>query len=173
MFLAVTGVRPGRLAGYTPWMLVMNAALFLHIASAIMLLGGVIGGNIVGAMARRAGDLEQRRLTVALSAPFERMTTAGVPLTVITGLVTLALFGYSITELWVLATGAVLVALVVIQVMFWNKVGPRIATALREGDDAAATALMCAPRAIAIGRLEVALGFVQVAFMVFRPAWPS
>ena len=154
-------------------MLVMNAALFLHIASAIVLVGGVLGGNIIASMARRARDLEQRRLTVALSAPFEKMTTAGVPLTIVTGLVTLALFGYSITDLWILATGAVLVALVAIQILFWNKVGPRIAEALRLGDDAAAATLMRDPRTVTIGRLEVGLAFVQVALMVFRPAWPS
>jgi uncharacterized membrane protein len=154
-------------------MLLMSAALFLHIASAILLLGGVLGGYILAATARRADDLEQRRSVVALSAPFERMTTAGVPLTVITGLVTLALFGYSITELWVLATGGVLVALIAIQILFWNKVGPRVADALRRGDDADAATLMRDPRAVAVGRLEVGLGFVQVALMVFRPAWPS
>src|SRR5215204_1649664 len=115
-------------------MLLMSAALFLHIASAILLLGGVLGGYILAATARRAEELEQRRSIVALSAPFERMTTAGVPLTVITGLVTLALFGYSITELWVLSTGGVLVALIAIQILFWNKVGPRVADALRRGD---------------------------------------
>jgi uncharacterized membrane protein len=154
-------------------MLLMSAALFLHIASAIVLLGGVLGGYIIAAMARRAGDLDQRRSAVALSAPFEKMTTAGVPLTVITGLVTLALFGYSITELWVLATGAVLVVLVAFQILFGNKVGPRVADALGRGDDAGAATLMRDPRAIAVGRLEVALGFVQVALMVFRPAWPT
>ncbi len=154
-------------------MLLMSAALFLHIASAILLLGGVLGGNIIAAMARRADDIEQRRLAVALSAPFEKMTTAGVPLTVITGLVTLALFGYSITELWIVATGAVLVVLVAFQILFWNKVGPRVADALGRGDDAAAATLMRDPRAVAVGRLEVALGFVQVALMVFRPAWPN
>ena len=154
-------------------MLVMNAALFLHIASAILLVAGVLGGNMIGAMARRASDLEQRRLTVALSAPFEKMTTAGVPLTIVTGLVTLALFGYSIAELWVLATGAVLVVLVAIQILFWNKVGPRIAEALRVGDDTAAATLMRDPRTIAVGRLEVGLAFLQVALMVFRPAWPD
>ena len=127
----------------------------------------------MAAMARRADDLEQRRHAVALNAPFEKMTTAGVPLTVITGLVTLALFGYSISELWVLATGAVLVVLVGFQVLFWNKVAPRIADALDRGDDAAAATLMRDPRAVAVGRMEVALGFVQVALMVFRPAWPT
>jgi uncharacterized membrane protein len=154
-------------------MFVTSAALFLHIASAILLLSGVLGGSIIAAMARRAGDLEQRRSAVALSAPFEKMTTAGVPLTVITGLLTLALFGYSITELWVLATGAVLVVLVAFQILFWNKVGPLVADALGRGDDAAAATLIRDPRAIAVGRLEVALGFAQVALMVFRPAWPN
>lgn len=154
-------------------LLAPQTALFLHIASAIVLLTGVIGGNVLGTMARRAGDLEQRRLTVALSAPFEKLTTAGVPLTIVTGLVTLVLFGYSIAELWVLATGAVLVALVAIQILFWNKVGPRIAEALHRGDDAAAAALMRDPRAVAMGRMEVGLSFVQVALMVFRPTWPG
>jgi uncharacterized membrane protein len=154
-------------------MLLTSAALFLHIASAILLLGGVLGGNILAEMARRAGDLDQRRSAVTLSAPFEKMTTAGVPLTIITGLVTLALFGYSITELWVLATGAVLAVLVAFQILFWNKVGPRVTDALGRGDDVAAATLMRDPRAIAVGRLEVGLGFLQVALMVFRPAWPN
>ena len=154
-------------------MLLMSAALFLHIASAVLLLSGVLGGNLMAAMARRADDLGQRRQAVSMSAPFEKMTTAGVPLTIITGLVTLALFGYSISELWVLATGAVLVVLVGFQVLFWNKVAPRIADALDRGDDAVAATLMRDPRAVAVGRMEVALGFVQVALMVFRPAWPT
>src|SRR5687768_8710921 len=133
-------------------MLLMSAALFLHIASAVLLLSGVLGGNLMAAMARRADDLGQRRQAVSMSAPFEKMTTAGVPLTIITGLVTLALFGYSISELWVLATGAVLVVLVGFQVLFWNKVAPRIADALDRGDDAAAATLMRDPRAVAVGR---------------------
>jgi len=109
-------------------MLATQLALFLHIVSAIALLVGVVGGNIIGAMARRAPDLERRRGIAALGTPFERMTTAAVPLTVVTGLVTLVLFGYAITDLWVLATGAIILVLVAIQILFWNKVGPGCTT---------------------------------------------
>ena len=154
-------------------MLVINVALFLHIASAILLLGGVLGVNVVAVLARRAVDLEQRRLTVALSAPFERMTTVGVPLTVITGLVTLVLFGYAVTDLWVVATGAVILVIVAIQIKFWNRHGPLVHAALERGDDGAAVRLMGNPRAVMIGRLEMGLGFLQVALMVFRPNWPG
>ena len=154
-------------------MLLAKAALFVHVVAAIFLLGGVIGGNILGEKARRAPDLERRRDVVALAAPFELMTTVAVPVTVVSGLVTLWLFGYSVTDFWVLTTGAVIVVIVMIQVLFWNKVGPQVHDALGRGDDATALRLMRDPRAVRIGRLEVALGFVIVALMVFRPMWPE
>lgn len=154
-------------------MLLTQVVLFVHIVSAIVLLAGVIGGHIVGAVARRAPDLEHRRGVVALGTPFERMTTVAVPLTIVSGLVTLTLFGYAITDLWVLASGFVTLVIVAIQVPFWNRIGPRIHDALARGDDATAVVLMRDPRAVAIGRLEVALAFVIVALMVFRPGWPG
>lgn len=154
-------------------MLLAKGALFVHVVSAIFLLGGVIGGNVLGEMARRAPDLERRRDVVALGAPFERMTTIAVPVTVISGLVTMLLFGYPITSLWILATGAVIVVIVAIQVLFWNKVGPRVHDALGRGDDPAALALMRDPRAVMIGRVVDGLGFLIVALMVFRPMWPA
>lgn len=148
-------------------------ALFVHVVSAMVLLAGVLGGNIVGAMARRAPGIDERRAIVKLGLPFERMTTAAVPLTVATGLVTLVVFGYRITDLWVLATGAVNVVIIAFQVLFWNKVGPQVQDALERGDDRAAVALMRDPRAVTIGRTEVGLTFVIVALMVFRPGWPG
>ncbi len=154
-------------------MLAIQLALFVHVVSAIVLLAGVIGGNVLGVMARRATGLDQRRAIVALGAPFERMTTLAVPLTVISGLVALVVFGYSITDLWVLATGAVILALVAIPIVFWNKVGPQVHDALDRGDDSAAAALMRDPRAVTVGRIEIGLGFVIVALMVFRPGWPG
>lgn len=90
---------------------------------------------MIGAFARRAPDLEQRRSLVGLGAPFERMTTIAVPLTVISGLGTLMLFGYSIFALWVLATGLINLVMVAIQILFWNRVGPHLHEALGRGDD--------------------------------------
>ena len=103
----------------------------------------MIGGAIVGEFARRAQDLEQRRSLVALGSPFERMTTIAVPLAILSGLVTLMLFGYAITALWVLATGrdrVVILVLVALQILFWNRVGPQVHEALARGDDVAAEA---------------------------------
>ena len=154
-------------------MVAAKLVLFLHLCSAIVLIAGVLGGNVLGVMARRAPDLEHRRSIVALGQPFERMATVAVPLTVLSGLVTLMLYGYAITDLWVLATGGVILVLVAIQILFWNKVGPQVHLALERGDDAAAVALMRDPRAVAIGRIEVGLGFLIVALMVFRPGWPG
>lgn len=150
-------------------MLVPKAVLFLHIASAILLLSGVIGGAIVGEFARRAQNLEQRRSLVALGSPFERMTTIAVPLTILSGLVTLMLFGYAITALWVLATGVVILVLVALQILFWNRVGPQVHEALGRGDDVAAMKLLSDPRRVAVVRIEVGLSFLTVALMVFRP----
>lgn len=150
-------------------MVAMQLTLFLHIVAAIGLISGMIGGNVIGAFARRAPNLEQRRSLVALGAPFERMTTIAVPLTVISGLVTLMLFGYSITALWVLATGLINLVMVAIQILFWNRVGPQVHEALGRGDDVAAANLLSDPRRVAIGRIEVGLAFLIVALMVFRP----
>ena len=154
-------------------MLAQNLALFLHIVAAIVLLSGVIGGNVIGAMARRARDLEHRRGIVALRAPFDRMTTVAVPATVLTGLVTLMLFGYSVTDLWVLATGVVILVIVAIQILFWNRHGPEVQAAFERGDDHAAVRLMRMPRTVMMGRLETGLAFLQVGLMVFRPNWPG
>lgn len=150
-------------------MFVTQLVLFLHIAAAIGLISGMIGGNVVGAFARRAPDLEQRRSLVALGLPFERLTTVSVPLAIVSGLVTLMLFGYSITALWVLATGLVNVVLVAFQILFWNRVGPPVHEALGRGDDATAEMLLRDARRVAIGWIEVGLTFLIVALMVFRP----
>lgn len=150
-------------------MVVESLALFLHIASAIVLLSGMIGGNVIAEFARRAPNLEQRRSLVALGAPFERMVTVAVLLTIISGLVTLMLFGYPITALWVLATGVINVALIAFQVLYWNRVGPPVHEALGRGDDLAAGRLLRDPRRVAIGWFEVGLTFLIVALMVFRP----
>lgn len=154
-------------------MLLAKAALFVHIVFAIILFVGVIGGHVLGEMARRAPDLDRRRAVVALEAPFGVMTAAAVPLTIVTGLATMVLFGYSVTDLWILATGAVIVVLVAFQVLFWNKVGPQVHDALGRGDDAVAVRLMRDPRAVVIGRIGVGLAFMIVALMVFRPVWPT
>lgn len=63
--------------------------------------------------------------------------------------------------------------LVAIQVLFWNKVGPQVHDALTRGDDTVAVELMRDPRAVMIGRVELGLGFLIVALMVFRPGWPG
>ena len=70
------------------------------------------------------------------------MTTIAVPLAIISGLVTLMLFGHPITALWVLATGLVNLVLVAIQILFWNRVGPQVHEALGRGDDVAAAMLL-------------------------------
>ncbi|CAN5425662.1 hypothetical protein BH20CHL6_BH20CHL6_10290 [soil metagenome] len=148
-------------------------SLFVHIVAAIVLLGGVIGVNLLGGLARAAPDLERRRSIVSLGPSFERMITFGAALSIVTGLVTLVLFGYPITDLWVLATGAVLVVITVIEAVYWPKVGPRVRDALERGDDAVALKLMRDPLSIAVSRFELVLGFVIVGLMVFRPGWPG
>jgi len=148
-------------------------SVFVHIVAAIVLLGGVMGVNLLGGLARAAPDLERRRSIVSLSPSFERMITFGAPLSIVTGLVTLVLFGYPITDLWVLATGAVLVVITVIEAVYWPKVGPRVRDALERGDDAVALKLMRDPLSIAVSRFELVLGFVIVGLMVFRPGWPG
>ena len=150
-------------------MLPAQVVLFIHVASAIVLVGGSVASNVLGGLARRAGDLERRRTLVAAGAPFSRMTTIAVPVTTVTGLITLYLFGYSVTELWVLGTGAVILVLAAIQILYWNKVAPQIHEALNSGDDDTAVTLMRDPKGIAFGRLEVGLGFLIVALMVIRP----
>ncbi len=97
------------------------------------------------------------------------MVTIAPHLTVVSGLVTLMLFGYSTIDLGVLATGVVILALVLIETQYWAKVRPRVRDALDWADNAAAVALMRGPKSVAIGRIEVSLGFVIVALMVFRP----
>jgi uncharacterized membrane protein len=148
---------------------VTQLAVFFHIVAAILLVGGTISVTMLAVAARAAPDLERRRAIVMLSKPFERMTTVAVPTAIVTGLVTLVLFGYSITSIWVLATGVVLLVMVAIQVLHWNKMGPRVHEALERGDDAAAVELMQDPRSVMLGRVEVGLSFLTVALMVFRP----
>ena len=144
-------------------------AVFFHIVAAILLVGGTISVTMLAVAARAAPDLERRRAIVMLSRPFERMTTLAVPTAIVTGLVTLVLFGYSIMSVWVLATGVVLLVMVAIQVLHWNRMGPRVHDALERGDDAAAVELMRDPRSVTLGRVEVGLSFLTVALMVFRP----
>ena len=148
--------------------------LFVHIVGAIALVGGSMAASVLGHLARGAPGLAERRhIVLTLSPPIERMVGLSVPVTVVSGLVTLMLFGHSITDLWVLATGLVIVANVLIQTQYWAKVGPRVHKALDGGDDDAAVALMRDPKSVAMGRIEVGLGFVIVALMVFRPNWPG
>ncbi len=47
---------------------------------------------------------------------------------------TSTLFGYAITDLWVLASGFVNLVIVAIKVLFWNRIGPQIHDALARGD---------------------------------------
>ncbi len=148
--------------------------LFVHIVGAIALVGGSMATSVLGHLARRAPGLAERRhIVLTLSPALERMVAIAVPITVVSGLVTLMLFGHSITDLWVLGTGLVIVANVLIQTQYWAKVGPRVRKALEGGDDDAAVALMRDPKSVAMGRIEVGLGFVIVALMVFRPNWPG
>ncbi len=119
--------------------MLVQLSLFVHIVSARVLLGGVLGVNVLGGLARAAPDLERRRSIVSLGPSFERMITLGGPLSIVTGLVTLVLFGYPITALWVLATGVILAVIIGIEAVYWPKVGPRIGEALERGDDAGAT----------------------------------
>jgi uncharacterized membrane protein len=155
-------------------MLLAQLFLFVHIIGAIALVGGSISASVLGHLARRApGLVERRHIVLTVSPPLERMVGISVPITVVSGLVTLMLFGYSITDLWVLGTGLLIVANVLIQTQYWAKVGPRVHDALEGGDDAAAVALMRDPKSVAMGRIEVGLGFGIVALMVFRPNWPG
>ena len=70
---------------------------------------------------------------------------------------------------WVVASTALFVLFPVLGGLYWAPIGERIDAAIARGDDAAAAAMLTAPRTVAVSRLEDVALVVIVVLMVFRP----
>jgi hypothetical protein len=149
---------------------IQRLALLGHLLAAFVFVAGYVATNVLTEVARRAGSLEERRAALAWSGRFDiwlyRRGGTGV---LISGPIVLWAFGYPITAPWVLASSVLFLLLPALGGLYWAPIGKRVDEAIARGDDAAASALLSAPRNVAMSRFENVVLIVIIVLMVYRP----
>jgi hypothetical protein len=147
-----------------------RVAVLLHLLAVFVFVSGYVGTNVLTEIARRAGSLEERRTALAMSGRFDVwLYRRGGTAVIVSGPIVLWAFGYPITAPWVVASTALFLLFPTLGGLYWAKRGQAIDAAITRGDDAAAAALLNAPRSVAVSRLENVALVVIVVLMVYRP----
>lgn len=145
-------------------------ALLGHLLAVFVFVAGYVGTNVLTEIARRAASLEERRTALAMSGRFDVwLYRRGGTAVIVSGPIVLWAFGYSMTAPWVVASTALFLLFPALGGLYWARLGARVDAAIAEGDDATATALLTAPRSVAVSRLENLVMVAIVVLMVFRP----
>jgi uncharacterized membrane protein len=149
---------------------ITRLALLAHVIAAFMFMAGYVGTNLLTEIARRAATPGDRRSAIALSNRFDRtLLMPGGNAVLVTGLIALWVFGYSIATPWIVASTLLFLALPALGALYWARLGRQVDEALARDDDDTAATLLRNPRAVAISRFENIVVLTIVALMVLRP----
>jgi len=134
---------------------VPQLALLAHLLAAFAFVAGYAGTNVLTGLARRATSLDDRRAALRLAGAFDRrLNQRGGTAVIVTGPIVLLAFGYPFTAPWVVISTLLFLLVPSLGGLYGAPRARRIEAAVEAGDDATAAALLNAPRAVAVSRLE-------------------
>jgi uncharacterized membrane protein len=87
----------------------------------------------------------------------------------LTGLLTVVVFGYSLTTPWILVSILLFAAVVLGGILFWHRFGGAVEASAGAADWAGVRRALNEPRIIAYGRIENVAVLAIIALMVLRP----
>ena len=149
------------------WLLV---AVLAHVLAAFWWIAGYVGTNLCTEIARRSTSDEECRSALFISNRLDRsLNQIGGTFAGLTGLVTLVVFGYSVTTPWV-AASIVLFALVIVGgAVFWRRFGEGVDAAVAAGDWDSVRRRLREPTIVFYSRMENIVVLAIIALMVLRP----
>jgi uncharacterized membrane protein len=147
-----------------------SLVLLFHVLAAFWWIAGYVGTNLCTEFARRSTTDDDCRAALRISDRLDVLANrTGGTAAGLSGLLTLVVFGYSLTTPWVLAS-IVLFALVILGgITFWTRFGGQIGTAAEAGDWSRVRRELNEPRIVTYARLENVAVVVIIALMVLRP----
>ena len=145
--------------------------LLAHVVAAFWWIAGYVGTNVCTEIARRSTSDEECRSALLVSNRFDRaLNQVGGTLAGLTGLVALAVFGYSLTTPWVAVSIILFAAVVVGGIVFWGRFGRGVDAAVAAGEWETVRRELRQRRVVGVSRLENVAVLAIVALMVLRPA---
>jgi uncharacterized membrane protein len=87
----------------------------------------------------------------------------------VTGPIVLWAFGWPFTAPWIIVSTVLFLLVPVLGATYWAGYARRVDAAVESGDDAAAAALLNAPRSVALSRLENLAVVAIIVLMTLRP----
>jgi uncharacterized membrane protein len=145
--------------------------LFVHIAAAILWIGGAIQLNVLGTGATRAGD-PARMATIARETEWvsQRIIVPAAVTLLVVGLTMVA-----VSDVWTIGQAWIILGLIGIGVtalagaLYFGPEAGRIGKAIDERGPADADVQRRIRRILVVGRFDILLLFLIVADMVFKP----
>ena len=141
-----------------------------HVLAAFWWVAGYVGTNLCTEIARRSTTDDHCRGALAVSDQIDVVANrAGGTAVGLTGLLTMVVFGYSLTTPWVLAATVLFAIVVVGGIFFWGRFGSQVAAAAKAGDWPRVRRSLNEPRILVYSRVENFLVVGIIALMVLRP----
>jgi hypothetical protein len=142
----------------------------VHIGSALFYVTGYASAKTLTSLAVAESDPVKRRWILGLGDKFDfRFQIWGGTLVGLSGIPLALANGYSLTQVWVLASIVLYAVVVFIGAVVWRGRAATVRGAMDAGDDARVLALLTEPRARLLGWVELALIVTVVVLMVLRP----
>ena len=142
----------------------------VHVGSALLYVAGYVSTKMLTRLAVKAPDLPARQRLLELSGRFDFWFQ--IPFGTLVGISGVALTwasGYAFGQLWIVLSILVYAAIVFIGAGIWRRRSALVRDAMASGDDARVVSILAAPRAVALGWIELALIVAVVVLMVLRP----
>jgi uncharacterized membrane protein len=134
-------------------------------------VAGYVGTNLCTELARRARSDQECRSALLVSGRFDRWLNArGGTAVVLSGIVALWMFGYSVTTPWTLVSVTLMAGVVGLGIFYWSRFGRRVESASKADDWDGVRQLLTEPRIVLLSRVENAAVLAIVVLMVLRPA---
>jgi hypothetical protein len=145
-------------------------AVLAHVLAAFWWIAGYVGTNLCTEIARRSTTDDECRSALLISNRIDRsLNQMGGTFAGLTGLVTLVVFGYSVTTPWVASSIALFALVVVGGAVFWRRFGMGVDAAVATSDWETVRRQLREPRIVGYSRLENVMVVVIIALMVLRP----
>lgn len=148
----------------------MRAALLLHVLAAFAYVAGYTATNVLTELARRTEDTGLRDAALGFSTRFDRLLNqTGGTAVAITGVLVWWAFGYPVLTGWLLAATVLYLAVMLLGIFYWGRVGRATDRAVAAGDQTAVLRMLHDRRNVAVSRAENLAVLAIIVLMVLRP----
>ena len=141
-----------------------------HVLAAFWWFAGYAGTNLCTEMARLSTTDDDCRAALHLSNRLDVLAnrTGGMAVG-LTGILSLLVFGYSLTTFWVWASTILFAGVIFGGIFFWGRFGGQVNAAADAADWAAVRRALSEPRIQVFSRAENVVVLVIIVLMVLRP----